>query len=330
MIAISTESLSEGNIFTAFCNCDIFKKIVVSLVCADCFALGEKREVCPHNRDQVPDWLMEDGSKIIKALGCDNEAYERETLGLKFDRKSLRCFSEMAINRMFTNPRIVIQDHVYHIYIAIDPCGGSSSNDELKRTSDFCVVSICKPDITIVGLESIPANSPADYQDALVSHIQNFRNNPYQKYATIVCDVETGGGSFDAYNIETHIRSKFDNIIFLKDFDADNGKCGTITSNKSKRIMMEKTRAFMDLDEIKFAKEFSTSHKNEASLLAEFKRQTTVYTRTVNLGKKNAANSIILSGKDFGKDDMCVTLQRVILTQYNFLNDVKYRQHRRV
>ena len=147
---------------------------------------------------------------------------------------------------------------------------------------------------------------------------------PFFETCTLVVDAEAGTG-LCAGNIEKIIETHFSPVVFMR---SGTRVPGTRTSNESKLQMMQLTRYLLDHFMINIFDGFITTNKNKIDLFKKTKEQLTNYERLVFTGSSvRVQNSVILSGKGLKKtrkDDLSVTLQRVILTRKNFLTEAQY------
>jgi hypothetical protein len=306
LICASTQHEDEENGFNQLMKSGNYPVIQISYVCEQCYDLGLKT-VCKHMVHDVPPWMAKDIQLLSKLDGVSQEAFMREFLGFS-NNDPVFVFSPESIERLNNAPRFLFATHTpYIIHVCIDPCAGSE--DPLKSLSDFAIVSITTPKITIIGIDAFKVNKPEDYKEILLAHIATLKCRFTS--ASFVFDIEAGTG-LEAGHIQNLIESNTSiKSTFLSDFK---NKPGTNTTNATKLDMMKMTLGVMDKGEIQFADSIVTSRGNETDIKNQLLSQLKFYQRKIIPGKtEDAKNKIILSGKQNGaKDDLCVTLQRAI------------------
>jgi hypothetical protein len=327
LIGLSTKDKAPSNFFNQLLKNDYFYKHEISYICEPCLAKGV-RKMCKHKLDSIPHWSSEGRVEMIQQLfGEENEdRFQRENLGVVEDTGP-ECFSERKIQQILTVPRYGLSKPPRFVYICFDPEAGTDISE--KRTSEIAIISMCGPDYILLGMEAIDAVKSEDYEDIFLSHLDRIRAIPYCEDATIVLDVESGSG-FEADTVEKFVRSRFENVITVQDYQR---KPGSKTTNPVKREMMELTRSAIDLDRLSIYKDFITSDPYPNKLIAKWANQMKSYARYVSVGKTlNSHNTEIFTGKGENKrslDDLCVTTQRCIRLIEMFCHNPRYiRYHR--
>ena len=318
-VAISTLGKLPTEAFMRILKSNAFHVHEIAFICKPCLAKGVD-DVCIHNRDFLPPWGGANREIINLLMEGNEETYQRENLGVN-GRYGSNCYSVASVDRLFSNPRVAITNPVRFVYVAIDPVTGS--NCEAERSSDFAVVSMCRPNITILGVELIAVVRTEDFEAKLLAHLMAIRAMPMFTNCTFVVDVEAGTG-LAAPDIQTMIRRHFAPVVFMGDFE---GKAGTLTSAATKQHMMELTRKHLDSDDVFFLDKFITSHPNVASLMLQLKTQFHAFSAIVTPAKTVRSNPIVtLTGKASGKrDDGCMTMMRAIRMFHVFYEEAKYR-----
>ncbi len=159
-------------------------------ICEPCFAQG-MRDPCVHNRDSVPDHLGENSELVKSMYGDNDESRARDVMGI-VDDVGCNCFTEHSVMNMMKSPRETIYKPVRFIFVVVDPCAGSRIEE--TRASDFCIVTMCAPFSTIVGIDAFDVITTQDYEPRVLEHIRRIRAMPMFTNATIVLDAESGTG----------------------------------------------------------------------------------------------------------------------------------------
>jgi len=324
LIAISTLHHAPSNVFTMMMESGLFKVHRVTYICNACLQKGI-RTTCKHKLGSNPNWISEERMYLMNQMFPQDEStavtYLRETMGI-VEEASNACFTTESIKHLFDKPFSTITEPVRFVYIAIDPVAGS---DVPEGKSDFVIMSIAGSQcIHWLGAEALDVVRTEDYEDILVEHIKRIKKIPFFETCTLVVDAEAGTG-LCAGNIEKIIETHFSPVVFMR---SGTRVPGTRTSNESKLQMMQLTRYLLDHFMINIFDGFITTNKNKIDLFKKTKEQLTNYERLVFTGSSvRVQNSVILSGKGLKKtrkDDLSVTLQRVILTRKNFLTEAQY------
>jgi hypothetical protein len=323
IIGISTMGKEPTNFFTKLLKNELFYSYKISYVCDACLAKGLQRS-CKHRLDSIPHWSNESKLELIKNIVGEeeNERFERENLGVVAEESSPYCFSASKIQEFMSNPRQELTLPARFVYVCIDPCAGSDIKDE--RTSDFAVVTISGPGVTILGMEAIDVFEPEHYNKRLIEHLQRIRRLRYCEACIFVLDVESGTG-LEVGHITKLIQDNFKDVLCLRDFHR---KPGTRTHEAEKKDMYERTKIAIDSGDIRIHKDFVCTDPHPETILAKFQTQMCAYERRVVVGKGLFhQNKELYSGKGANGtklDDLSVTLQRAIRARHVFLYSGKY------
>lgn len=327
LLAISTLGGKPGTYQYNLLEGDFFDAEYITYVCPACIAAGIEEE-CKHNLDKIPHWSDSEQLQIImQAMGTDSAKAKREGLGVvKFDSKFV--FDHDKVKSMFSRATVSLGDeYVDYVYISIDPVGGTDKPENNK--SDFVIMTICEPKITVLGIEQLNIVATEGYKHVLINHVRRIRLNQYTRNARIVVDAETGSGFIapDAAKI-IQDADTMNNVVIMTDFEER--KIGTITSNESKDKMYQLTRAEMNLGNIRFWNQMITHHPNPKQMMEEFREQMLNYARyAIKAKTPNQVTRYRYSGKGENmnlKDDLCLTLQRAIYSKHRFKTDRKFVQ----
>jgi len=111
------------------------------------------------------------------------ELLQRETMGIQSDAFG-QAFKTKALRALLERSKTPVESAVpaKHVVMSIDPSGGGESH--------FALVSCYYEtgQMVICGLESIPAKSPADYENGLRQHSRKLREqSKFRNALFIVC-----------------------------------------------------------------------------------------------------------------------------------------------
>ena len=117
-------------------------------------------------------------------MSDQQELLQRETMGLQSDAfgQAFKTKSIRALLARKDGPGFVTNVGVRHIFMAIDPSGGGESH--------FALVSCFYEGgaMVVCGLESVPAKSPSDYENALRTHARKLRQiSSFANSLFVVC-----------------------------------------------------------------------------------------------------------------------------------------------
>lgn len=305
----------------------VFQPFQVTYVCDPCKNAGFAGDVCVHNISNKPDWITDQSIDAVQELmGNDRSILEREIFGRRTGDKP-ECFDEVQVDRMIATKRIDLATRPHQIFIVIDPCSGSDSED--TRKSDYCIWAITPPHI-LLACEAFDSFKPETWERKLFELLTWIRNHPDLSRATLVFDVETftGIGAADVQRFV--VQNGFDNLIFLTNNKRLPGKKLT---NEMKMSMMKLTQQFFEEDRIRIWSQFYTTYQGGwEAFKKEFTEQCKRYAKFVTMPKiPGSGVRIHLSGKIKSRslrDDICVTLQRAFLTEKGFYDDPQYRHFR--
>ncbi len=321
---ISISSLKEGSgLFSRMMKAvDFIQVKEISYVCDPCQAAGV-RKICPHRLATLPPWISEE-NEFSKFLFGDDEDIDREQMGVLVNNGK-NCFPAHLIQSFIGWPRLRLVEPVRCIFMAVDPCTGSEN--KLKALSDFAVVTICEPYTTIIGLEAVDVVRKEDYVPILIKHIQKIRSMEWFENATIILDVE-GNNAMEAGNVQELVR-KCGNVICLDDGDR---KPGTITTQASKEEMVDLFNIVLQAENFRIFEKLVTSDPNPAGLVQKLEDQLINMERHIvaHPGVEKKAKHII-SGKGERKnkkDDLALTLMRVIRSKHRYYFDEKFKRLR--
>lgn len=322
LLAISTLDEKLSTVFAKMLKSDHVNTVQITLICKPCLDLGI-RVACKHNKDFEPSWIGGNSEVLDMLMDGHEEQRRRETMGVVLEDDGPSCFTVRSIENMLSMPRITIHEPVQYVYIDVDPSGGSDIPD--KRTSDFCIVSMCSPYTTILGIDTIDAVVTQDYEAQLLNHLNEIRKMPMFANCVFVIDAESGTG-YVAGDVELLIQRNFENTILMSDFT--NRKPGTLTTHVAKREMMEMTRSLLDMGDVRISNNFITSHKDPKALLREMGEQFKNYDRVVTPSKSISGKaSVSFTGKHNGRDDIVQTVLRAIRSRWLFRFGKKYQRH---
>lgn len=323
-VLISTFGKNTNNIFTRIMHSNVFNNHEIKYICDTCQSLALTTGACIHLQHRRPEWLgLKDGI-ARKIFGDDDEVLLRETMGILVEDTN-SCFPSHLIDALQRKPFVNTYGSVNYVVMSIDPAAGTDVEE--KSTSDFAIVSIGKPDTTILGMEAINYLRHQDYETVLKDHIERIRKIPGYEGSYLVVDIEANGNGEWSHLVS--FLSQFPNVIIMSDYKR---KEGTNTTNQSKLEMMKLTRAILDEDSVGFAKSFVTSNKSANEVVKLFLKQMRQYERLVIPSKSlKISNAVILSGKGPNKtqkDDLCLTFQRAVRSRKVFLESSKYAKYR--
>ena len=272
-----------------------------------------------------PAWIGNKQNIGASMFADDDAELNRDLMGITEEQNSPYCFPKHLILELMTRPRIKIYETVQFVYVGIDPCAGSDNPEE--NMSDFVIVSICKPETVIVGIEAIPMVRHQDYEEVMRNHLRKIRSLPFFEFATFVFDIEANGNSEWSHIVA--IAQEFSPVVIMSDYK---NKQATNTTNSAKLDMMTLTRSVLDSHGVRILDNFVTSHPNPTKLWAEVQTQFCSYERIcVPSNSMKTKNSVIFSGKGRSKnrkDDICLTAQRTIRSRRIFLEAPRYRLDR--
>lgn len=325
-IAISTLSTNQVNHFGDLIKYNLVATLNISLACDSCRRM-KTAEMCKHRMGEIPPWSSTERREWTQqVLGTGRaDQYKREIMGVD-DAPSSVCFPIMKIESLFANPpSFVPASPTRHIFVAIDPCGGSDIRE--KAGSDFCIMAMNNAH-AILAMDAIDAVRQQDYEPRVESLFDALKRR--WPMATFIVAIENNLAMEHA-RIATHLREQLPGrLVLMSDKEI---KGGVATTNPVKREMMERTRLLFNQDKISFIQGMHTDHPKPFEMMREFREQLCRYMeyRKVSdnpLGK----SSVGWSGKgNSGKqrDDMAVTLQLVIHHSHEFWSNPKYERFQR-
>ena len=126
-------------------------------------------------------------------MSDQQELLQRETMGIQSDAFG-QAFKTKALRALLKRAKEPTTSELptRHIIISIDPSGGGSSHFALVSCYYECGMMV------VCGLESIPAKSPADYENGIRNHCRQLRLLPKFKSALFVVCPEANLG-FERY-----------------------------------------------------------------------------------------------------------------------------------
>jgi len=163
------------------------------------------------------------------------------------------CFPFARIEEMFANRFKVPTDRaVRHVFVAIDPCGGSAIRE--TRGSDYAICSIISPGTCIVGMDAMDVYEPGPDIDArIVSHFNQLI--AIFQTALIVVAIENLTG-MEHERIAVLLTRTFPRrVIIMREKLI---KAGVGATPAIKRDMMELTRLGFEAGEIVLAEKLCT------------------------------------------------------------------------
>ena len=315
-IGITTISGKVDNYVNDFIRRKVFDYVEITLICDTCRKSG-KTDSCEHKKGEEPFWHDEENmSKIKNVYGEErSDQFARESLGI-LKQSPHACFDANDVNHLFSKPRESIRQAVKHLFLTIDPSGGSQNPE--TSVSDFAVCTHIIPGFQIVGLEAIPCINADDYEPRLIEHIKLCMANPMLANAQLVCAIE-GNLAMEANHIKRFILKHIPTAIFLGD---QGRKDGVRTTEDTKQAMAMILDRALRRDEVSIIKEFTTTHPDPAKLLQQTRSQLIAYSR-LTIPPKTAFDRVRykFSGKGKNvkdKDDICIVIQLAFLWSQRF------------
>lgn len=325
IVAVSTPGKKPTALFNRMTKNSFFDVCHVMFICQACRDKGV-REICVHNQDFVPDHLG-DNSELVKSIyGEEDDAMRaRDVFGVTDLDIGNQCFTERSVRAMITMPRVSIYEPIRYVFTAVDPSAGSKIAE--KRSSDFCIFSICGGPMgtVILAIDAIDAVVTQDYEPVLIEHIRKIRAMAPFAGSVIVLDAESGTG-YTAGDAQLIVTRNFDNIACMNELGR---KPGTYTSSEAKREMAEITRGHLDSGDIRIFDQFMTTDPNPAGMIEKFMRQMLDYERRVVVSESlNKPNTVQYTGKDGGKklDDISQTFLRIMRSRLRFTFEPMYQK----
>ncbi|MHA1679746.1 MAG: hypothetical protein ACTSUE_01980 [Promethearchaeota archaeon] len=341
LLCISTISGDQDNFYSELMDLTsdetgeaLIKQHRFYLSCKSCLAQGLGNS-CEHMDERRPAWHSSESHELVRKMyGAQKTLHEAEAKGIRAEPDG-QCFAIQDIQRAWLNPRKVLTDYpVKKLYIAIDP--NSGTEDSRKTTgSDFAMVSGYFEEYTmefvLCGLESIDAKNPRDYEDRVINHIKQLRQQPCFRNSLIVCVFENNLGQ-EAGHLHNLINRNFgENMVVLQHQLL---KSGVGTTNGVKKSMMQQVRRMFMNNQIWFAEESSmvcTGKLNDkVENMGTLKQQFQVYTEIIDspntpLGRVRKGYSG--KGTMGRKDDMCVAFQLLVYWSNWFMTSMKYARY---
>jgi hypothetical protein len=293
--------------------------------CVNCQAKG--MTTCQHVADDLPHWISPESRLLVKNLyGEDNEEdYKREILGSATNNRP-ECFAKDKVDALFDTPGIITQMEATHIFVAIDPCSGSAIT--ARRSSDYAMVAIIDPNVTVVAADAMSEFDPELIEHRFVQTLTRLLEIPHFNHAMIILAIENMTG-LEHTRIGRVFTNAFPNrVVVMQEKEL---KTGVNTTHAVKKNMMELTRGCFNKNHVRMSADFVTGHAKRADLFKEWRGQLSRY-REFKEAPKNAFGSgkQAWSGKINGApDDLAVTLQLAIYWRERFWNDPFYVQYHR-
>ena len=319
---ISTPSKRSDDLFTMLMNNGVIRKLKIEQACSTCIAAGET-EKCNHLQDDIPPWQSEENRNFLKGL------YERRRVQFQREMQSVtsmvrpECFNEVKVRQVFTCPRGGLGGGArQHVFVAIDPAAGSQSSE--GRGSDWAVVSITKPDCTIVGAEAIDVTGKgSSYEKLILNHIRLLLEIPELGSAYVVIILENNYGGVALAHLLESIQLAFPGRVVIMSEKEE--KQGVWTSAEAKREMMGQLQIAFDMNQVQIADCFVTQHAKPAELVKDFMDQCLNYkeVREEYKGPLQDKLKIRFTGKtsDGMRDDLCMALQLAWWWRSQFVSD---------
>jgi hypothetical protein len=271
--------------------------------------MGQTMERCKHKLHSIPDWSDEGRQTMIENIFKDRqEDFFREAMGYN-RKKENNCFNHTMTLEIFSKPRRSLEDVVHHVFIAIDPCAGSDNIH--KQTSDYAIIAMCNPGLTIIGMEAMNAALGSSHVDnTVVNFIRKIRAHPLCNRAYIVFACEHGTG-MEANRMYSMVMDSFENVIIMSSTTREHG--GMKINNDVKQVMMEGLNRSINQRKISICRDFITSDPNPASLLEKLKKQLLAFERVYKEPKnRDSKASVTWNGKGPNHnqpDDLSIVLQ---------------------
>jgi hypothetical protein len=318
-LSISTPAVERENFFTNMLKSGKIKTLEISLVCESCRREGEVK-ICKHRANAIPSWSSEDRRAFLQSLYPAEKLnqYARENLGIDIERGP-ECFPFMRVEEIFAQPRLPLpQRNIRHVFVAIDPCGGSDIREQ--RGSDYAICSIVSPGALVLGMEAMDIYDPGmQVDDRILLHIRRIVTLLPQ--AIIVVAIENLTGREHETQAYAIMKAFPGRIVIMRE---KLQKTGVNTTHQVKAVMMQLTRASMVAGEIALFDNLITTHAKPDEMLGEFKQQLLRY-REVKQPSETpfGRGKIAWTGKTgVGvRDDLAVCLQLAIYWRSVFLAD---------
>jgi hypothetical protein len=247
-------------------------------------------------------WCAEDKFHLIQDISNSKETSEKAYLEKRLKKMHppavLRDpdFPAPLVHALHLQPRVSPDIPVKFVHVYINPFFG-----------DFAMVSICGPDVILLGMEAIPITKHDDYTHLMIDHMRMIRMLPKCQNCVFVVSVEAGTGAETAH-ITKRILDTVDNVIFLKDHE---GKPGVETTKEVKEKMMDLTKRHLRLGEIYISGNFVCTELPSVKKDAVIQR----------FIKQMAASPPVTVSECH---ELCDAFQRCIYSRDEFLNSGKY------
>ena len=310
---ISTPSKRTDDLFSILMENGVIRKLVIQQACTTCIAAGDT-ENCKHLKDEIPWWHSEDNIEFLKGL------YEHRRIQFQREMQSVvtkmrpNCFNEMKVKAAFTGPRVSLGGASRsHVYVAIDPAGGSSSSE--GRGSDWAVVSIVRPECTIVGAEAIDVTGRgSSYAQVILNHLARLLMVPELACAIFVIIIENNFGGVAHALLQDLIVARFPGrCVFVQEKE---NVLGVRTTPTAKREMLTPLQMMFEQDNVYFADCFVTEHAKPAEMHKNWMEECLNYQEHVEAfkGPLQTAPKKTWTGKnsDGMRDDLCMALQLAV------------------
>jgi len=321
----------------------VFNVLRIINACKKC--LREKRgNSCGHKR--MLRWMSSD-TDMLKALMSDNqEAFERETLGMDVEDTISSAFKSESIEYLL-DPRTNSVDirnpkQVQYIYLAVDPaCGGKTSayccistvkiarnivdNYQINDKENQYQQNSVKYDDVIVGAEQSTSNSPDEVYPVIRQHIENLQR--IYTNARIVL-IPENNLAWEAQHLTKYLRKcKLRDVII---YSHKPGYQGIRTDHRLKQLMAKNLQDKFNERSLKFCSKGFISSTNDIendnnNIPKEIIKQAQNYKQERRQSSRNPAEypAIFLSGKRGGKDDLIICIQLNLLAGNIFLKNTK-------
>lgn len=306
MVAISTLHESENNYFNEIVRQNIMRTIKYELICTDCYKKGI-RDICPHR--ERPPWHSEENDDVLRRLIGNDDAYERENLGMDSAGLNNQFFPDTCLDNFFYSTRPFISVASRYVFVSVDLASGTAAPNRV--TTDFVCVSITYPELYLVGME---ANAIRHYGDAIPTikdHIKAVNHMRGCEGATFILDIVAQN------NITTN--NILENVASLKEIRMTTAAAAGRHKMGTRRAGPEEYAPIalrtMESGRIKIAQNFiSLTHPNGPNgMLHDLHKQLKAFKRKVEIYAHYSR--VTFSGRgdrNSEPDDLAVGFQRAI------------------
>ena len=180
--------------------------------------------------------------------------------------------------------------------------------------------------MVICGLESIPAKTPTDYEQGLVSHAAALRRVPkFENCLFIVCPESNLG--FESSHI-ARVMSKLKFTVIM--YESTNGQPGLHTSHKVKEVICSLLNQKLDENAVDIYKHLVSvvqpKQKVIDMLLTQVQNYSIIYAVPDKMSHFQSSKKTY-SGKHQGQDDLAMMLQFNLLVHQRFFKNQRYNRY---